>query len=120
LGSENRDNYFTSVQRSRILYEILSTAVFGKKKKGEVGVERLVEEGVFSAAFPLHDVSSQPSPFYYLAPALLYILYRAHDVCAGMNGARRAPGLICDTFLAAPRNLFATCAAPSAYFMFYF
>jgi len=31
--------------------------MFGKKKKGEVGVERLVEEGVFSTAFPLHDVS---------------------------------------------------------------
>ncbi|XP_067007730.2 anoctamin-7 isoform X2 [Anabrus simplex] len=55
LGSENRDTYFTNVQRSRILHEILSTAVFGKKKKGEVGIERLVEEGVFCSAFPLHD-----------------------------------------------------------------
>jgi Dimerisation domain of Ca+-activated chloride-channel, anoctamin len=76
LGSENRENYFTSVQRSRILYEILSTAVFGKKKKGEVGVERLVEEGVFSAAFPLHDVSLNPlSPFYSLAPCACPIIY---------------------------------------------
>jgi len=58
LGSDNRENYFTSVQRGRILYEILSTAVFGKKKKGEVGIDRLVEEGVFSSAFPLHDVSA--------------------------------------------------------------
>ena len=56
LGSENHDTYFSNVQRGRILHEILSTAVFGKKKKGEVGIERLVEEGVFSAAFPLHDV----------------------------------------------------------------
>jgi anoctamin-7 len=55
LGSDDRENYFTSVQRGRILYEILSTAVFGKKKKGEVGIDRLVEEGVFSSAFPLHD-----------------------------------------------------------------
>ncbi|XP_069678772.1 anoctamin-7-like isoform X2 [Periplaneta americana] len=55
LGSENRDTYFTNVQRGRILYEILSTAIFGKKKKGEVGIDRLVEEGVFSSAFPLHD-----------------------------------------------------------------
>ncbi|XP_059486515.1 anoctamin-7-like isoform X2 [Neocloeon triangulifer] len=55
LGHANRASYFTNVQRSRILFEILSTAVFGKKKKGEVGVDRLVEEGVFSAAFPLHD-----------------------------------------------------------------
>lgn len=84
LGSENRDNYFTSVQRSRILYEILSTAVFGKKKKGEVGVERLVEEGVFSAAFPLHDVSSQLS-FY---SSILYI-ETLYDV--RWNEWRRAP-----------------------------
>ncbi|XP_049779598.1 anoctamin-7-like isoform X7 [Schistocerca gregaria] len=55
LGSDNHDTYFTNVQRSRILYEILSTAIFGKKKKGEVGIERLVEEGVFCSAFPLHD-----------------------------------------------------------------
>jgi anoctamin-7 len=75
LGSENRENYFTSVQRSRILYEILSTAVFGKKKKGEVGVERLVEEGVFSAAFPLHDVSSQPSLLLSCACRFPIILY---------------------------------------------
>lgn len=57
LGSENRDTFFSNVQRSRIVYEILSTAIFGKKKKGEVGIDRLVDEGVFSSAFPLHDVS---------------------------------------------------------------
>ncbi|PSN45102.1 Anoctamin-7 [Blattella germanica] len=55
LGSDNRETYFTNVQRGRILYEILSTAIFGKKKKGEVGIDRLVEEGAFSSAFPLHD-----------------------------------------------------------------
>ncbi|XP_054265899.1 anoctamin-7-like isoform X2 [Macrosteles quadrilineatus] len=55
LGSENRDTFFSNVQRSRIVYEILSTAIFGKKKKGEVGIDRLVDEGVFSSAFPLHD-----------------------------------------------------------------
>jgi hypothetical protein len=32
--------------------------MFGKKKKGEVGIDRLVEEGVFSSAFPLQDVSA--------------------------------------------------------------
>ncbi|KAL1139842.1 hypothetical protein AAG570_006819 [Ranatra chinensis] len=57
LGSENHETFFSNVQRSRILYEILSTTMFGKKKKGEVGIERLVDEGVFSASFPLHDGS---------------------------------------------------------------
>ena len=36
--------------------QVLATAPFGKEKKGEVGVERLVDEGVYTAAFPLHDV----------------------------------------------------------------
>lgn len=56
LGNDKRDSFFSNVQRSRIVYEILSTAVFGKKKKGEVGIDRLVDEGVFSSSFPLHDV----------------------------------------------------------------
>ena len=42
-----------------MVYEILATAPFGKEKKGEVGIERLVDEGVYNAAFPLHDVSTQ-------------------------------------------------------------
>lgn len=40
------------------MWEILATSPFGKEKKGEVGVERLINEGAFSAAFPLHDVSA--------------------------------------------------------------
>ena len=40
-----------------MVYEILATTPFGKEKKGEVGIERMVEEGAYSAAFPLHDVS---------------------------------------------------------------
>ncbi|XP_042217319.1 anoctamin-7-like isoform X2 [Homarus americanus] len=55
LGSDNPDQYFTNTQRSRIVHEILSTATFGKRKKGEIGIERLVEEGVYNASFPLHD-----------------------------------------------------------------
>ena len=58
LGNENKQNFFTRAQRSRIVFEILSTIVFGKEKKGEVGIDRLVEEGVFSAAYPLHDVTT--------------------------------------------------------------
>ena len=57
LGSEHPDSFFSRAQRSRMVWEILATAPFGKEKKGEVGVERLVDEGAYSAAFPLHDVS---------------------------------------------------------------
>ena len=58
LGSDNKQSFFTRSQRSRIVFEILSAIVFGREKKGEVGIDRLVEEGVFSAAYPLHDVST--------------------------------------------------------------
>ena len=57
LGSDEPDSFFSRAQRSRMVWEILATAPFGKEKKGEVGVERLVDEGAYSAAFPLHDVS---------------------------------------------------------------
>ena len=40
------------------MFEILCTTPFGREKKGEVGVRSLVDQGAFSAAFPLHDVSS--------------------------------------------------------------
>ena len=39
------------------MYEILSTASYGKRKRAEIGIERLLEEDVFTAAFPMHDVS---------------------------------------------------------------
>ena len=58
LGSDDKQSFFTRSQRSRIVFEILSAIVFGREKKGEVGIDRLVEEGVFSAAYPLHDVST--------------------------------------------------------------
>lgn len=59
LGSDDLDSFFTRAQRSRMVYEILATAPFGKEKKGEVGIERLVGEGAYTAAFPLHDVSPE-------------------------------------------------------------
>ena len=59
LGSENKQNFFSRAQRSRLVMEILSTIVFGREKKGEVGIDRLVQEGVFSAAYPLHDVGKR-------------------------------------------------------------
>lgn len=42
------------------VYEILARTVYGKRKRAEVGVARLLNEGAFKAAFPLHDVREQP------------------------------------------------------------
>ncbi|UYV75317.1 ANO7 [Cordylochernes scorpioides] len=58
LGSDRRDEYFTTNQRIRVLWQILQTTVYGKRRRGQIGIDRMLEEGVFAAAFPLHDVSS--------------------------------------------------------------
>ncbi|XP_054856935.1 anoctamin-7-like [Eublepharis macularius] len=55
LGSDCHDSYFTNTQRHRIVYEILARTVYGKRKHAEVGIDRLLNEGVYSAAFPLHE-----------------------------------------------------------------
>lgn len=40
------------------VYEILARTVYGKRRRAEVGVDRLINEGVYKAAFPLHEVGS--------------------------------------------------------------
>ncbi|KAM6977247.1 anoctamin-7 [Aplochiton taeniatus] len=55
LGCENHDTYFTNTQRHRMVYEILSRTVYGKRRRAEVGVARLLSEGAFTASFPLHE-----------------------------------------------------------------
>ena len=57
LGNEDQVNFFCNRDRQRVAFEILSKTTYGKKKRAEVGVDRMVEEDVFLAAFPLHDVS---------------------------------------------------------------
>uniref|UniRef100_A0A1I8FRU3 Anoctamin n=1 Tax=Macrostomum lignano TaxID=282301 RepID=A0A1I8FRU3_9PLAT len=42
-------------QRHQVAYEILATQVYGKRKRAEVGIDRLLEEEVYSGAFPLHE-----------------------------------------------------------------
>uniref|UniRef100_A0A3Q3WPY9 Anoctamin n=1 Tax=Mola mola TaxID=94237 RepID=A0A3Q3WPY9_MOLML len=37
------------------VYEILARTVYGKRRRAEVGVDRLINEGVYKAAFPLHE-----------------------------------------------------------------
>ena len=40
------------------MYEIMASTTYGKRKRAEIGIDRMLEEDVFSAAFPLHDVST--------------------------------------------------------------
>ncbi|MBN3298497.1 ANO7 protein, partial [Amia calva] len=55
LGSDNQDTFFKNTQRHQILYEILARTPYGAVKRGEVGIDRLISEKVFTAAYPLHD-----------------------------------------------------------------
>ncbi|NXQ94870.1 ANO7 protein, partial [Sagittarius serpentarius] len=55
LGSDEQDTFFSTTQRHQILYEILATTQYGYSREREVGVDRLLSENVFTAAFPLHE-----------------------------------------------------------------
>uniref|UniRef100_A0A8C3SNI2 Anoctamin n=1 Tax=Chelydra serpentina TaxID=8475 RepID=A0A8C3SNI2_CHESE len=55
LGSDSRDSYFSNTQRHCIVSEILARTVYGKRKRAEIGINRLLNERVYAAAFPLHE-----------------------------------------------------------------
>uniref|UniRef100_UPI0037E9C662 anoctamin-7 n=1 Tax=Semicossyphus pulcher TaxID=241346 RepID=UPI0037E9C662 len=63
LGSDDKENFFKTTQRHQVLYEILARTPYGTVKKGEVGIDRLLSEQVFTAAYPLHEGDFQlPTP----------------------------------------------------------
>uniref|UniRef100_A0A673T4L7 Anoctamin n=1 Tax=Suricata suricatta TaxID=37032 RepID=A0A673T4L7_SURSU len=70
LGSDNQDTFFASTQRHQILFAILAKTPYGHEKKGLFGIDQLLAEGVFSAAFPLHDGPFRTPPEGPQAPGL--------------------------------------------------
>ncbi|XP_065700767.1 anoctamin-7 [Patagioenas fasciata] len=60
LGSNQQDTFFSTTQRHQILHEILATTQYGHSREREVGVDRLLSENVFTAAFPLHEGPYKP------------------------------------------------------------
>ncbi|KAM9358744.1 anoctamin-7 [Symphorus nematophorus] len=63
LGSDNKETFFKMTQRHQVVYEILARTPYGVVKKGEVGIDRLLNEQVFTAAYPLHEGGFQlPTP----------------------------------------------------------
>ena len=53
-------NFFTQAVRSRIVQFILDRSLFGEPTSSDMfvfGIERLLSEAVYTAAYPLHDVS---------------------------------------------------------------
>ena len=59
LGSEDRDNFFTRAQRSRMVYEILSATTFGREKKGEVSREYTVPSKQLCAEIYIYSSKEQ-------------------------------------------------------------
>ncbi|XP_007570708.1 anoctamin-7 [Poecilia formosa] len=55
LGSDNKETFFKTTQRHIVLYEILARTPYGCVNRGEVGIDRLISEEVFTAAYPLHE-----------------------------------------------------------------
>ncbi|XP_066088737.1 anoctamin-7 isoform X2 [Saccopteryx bilineata] len=55
LGSDDQDTFFTCTNRHQILFEILAKTPYGHDKKSLFGVDQLLSQGVFKAAFPLHE-----------------------------------------------------------------
>nr|XP_020442137.1 anoctamin-7 [Monopterus albus] len=77
LGSDNKDTFFKMTQRHQVVYEILARTPYGSVDKGEVGINRLLSENVFTAAYPLHEGGYQPPtpPFPPESLGLRQILY---------------------------------------------
>ncbi|XP_035755956.1 anoctamin-7 [Egretta garzetta] len=69
LGSNEPDTFFSTTQRHQILYEILATTPYGHAGEREVGVDRLLSEKVFTAAFPLHEWLGAHGTHGWLLPA---------------------------------------------------
>ncbi|EDV24327.1 uncharacterized protein TRIADDRAFT_10718, partial [Trichoplax adhaerens] len=55
VGSEDLESFFSSAERSRLANYILSNTLYGDRRAGEVGIDRLIEEKAFHEAYPLHD-----------------------------------------------------------------
>ena len=56
LNADNPTCLFAVRDRQKIAYDILQRTVYGNAQNGERGIDRLLDEKVYKAAFPLHDV----------------------------------------------------------------
>ncbi|KAF4095381.1 hypothetical protein G5714_024459 [Onychostoma macrolepis] len=52
---EDKDTFFPPSTRNRIVYYILSRCPYSKEDKEKKGIKRLLNNGTYAAAFPLHD-----------------------------------------------------------------
>ncbi|MFH4977067.1 hypothetical protein AB6A40_003776 [Gnathostoma spinigerum] len=57
VGSDDPENFFDSSERSRMVYDLLIRAKYDRteSEKNRVGIERLINNGSYKAAYPLHE-----------------------------------------------------------------
>lgn len=70
LGSDSPDTFFTTTQRIRLVNEILQSTVYGHRKRAQIGIARMLNEDIFTGAFPLHE-GSYKCPNNFLDPSEL-------------------------------------------------
>eukprot|EP00055_Hartaetosiga_balthica_P010211 m.42879 g.42879 ORF g.42879 m.42879 type:complete len:915 (+) comp7082_c0_seq1:71-2815(+) len=54
VGSDDESTFFTTSERSALVWDILQRVSYGPKVT-QTGIKKLLANGTFSAAFPLHD-----------------------------------------------------------------
>lgn len=55
---DDKDKFFTTAQRSLLVYQVLQRCVFedhGDKTKNKFGIKKMVGNGCYDAAFPMHE-----------------------------------------------------------------
>ena len=52
---KDRETFFSSAQRSQIVWQLLMRTSYDDDDSDKVGIVRLLSNGVFKAAYPLHD-----------------------------------------------------------------
>ncbi|XP_003372063.1 conserved hypothetical protein [Trichinella spiralis] len=55
----NRETFFTTAQRSRMVWDILVRTGYGSVNRYKRGIDHLIRQGVYLDAFPLHEGSSK-------------------------------------------------------------
>ncbi|KRX99274.1 Anoctamin-4 [Trichinella pseudospiralis] len=56
---KNRATFFTTAQRSRMVWDILVRTGYGSVNRYKRGIDHLIRQGVYLDAFPLHEGSSK-------------------------------------------------------------
>ena len=58
VGHKNKDTFFSRPERSRLVQQICSQVRFGDERY-DVGIKKLLHEGCYVAAYPLHPGSEE-------------------------------------------------------------